>query len=80
MPAQCIDRQKKGFTVPLDIWFRGSLKGYIASSLLDGTLEKFGFESTALQELLDIHNSNKKDQSDKLWSLLCLKIWLTEWF
>jgi asparagine synthase (glutamine-hydrolysing) len=59
LPREILYRDKMGFAVPLDMWFRGSLEQ--RSGLFDRTeLRKIGAD----------HRSGRRDYSAVLWSLL----------
>src|SRR3970282_1412365 len=56
VPAEIIDRPKKGFSLPLERWFRNELRDMSADLLLDGRLSERGyFKPGAVQRLLEEH-------------------------
>ena len=64
-------RDKMGFAVPLDRWFRGPLKDKLHASLFDGGLSATGmFDNKYLEQLFNQHQSGQRDNSASLWSLL----------
>lgn len=71
LPDDVLFRKKMGFGVPLENWFRGSLKNHIADTIRSGHLKTSGmFDGKVLDRLLDQHNSHRRDHSAILWSLL----------
>src|SRR5215212_1939140 len=53
LPADNIDRPKKGFSVPLEQWFRGDLRDLAGDLLLDGRFAQRGyFKMTGVRRLL----------------------------
>src|ERR1043166_3780986 len=51
LPAGLIDRRKQGFGVPLDVWFRGSLRELFADTLLSSkSLQRGYFEPSRSEE------------------------------
>ncbi|MGH2437955.1 MAG: asparagine synthetase B family protein, partial [bacterium] len=76
LPPEVIDRPKKGFSVPLDHWFRHELKEMAYDLLLDRrTLQRGYFRAGAVKQLLDEHVGGTHDWSDQLWNLLMLEFW-----
>lgn len=64
-------RPKMGFAVPLARWFRGPLSNRVRDSLLGPRLEGTGwFERRYLEELVDHHQSGRRDYSAPIWTLL----------
>jgi asparagine synthase (glutamine-hydrolysing) len=71
LPPEILFRKKMGFAVPLDMWFRGSLKQRIADSVAGDRLKGCGiFAPEALDRLLREHHTGKRDHSSVLWALL----------
>lgn len=76
LPAEIIDRRKKGFEVPLNAWFRGPLRDVVRGLLTDQTAAANGiFDGAAVKKLIDEHESGNKDHGHKLWSLLSVELW-----
>jgi asparagine synthase (glutamine-hydrolysing) len=76
LPRDIIDRSKKGFSVPLDVWFRKELRELSADLLLDGRLAQRGyFQMTAVRRLLEEHWSGAASWHNQLWTLLMLESW-----
>jgi asparagine synthase (glutamine-hydrolysing) len=76
LPADVIDRPKKGFSVPLDAWFRRELREMSGDLLLDGRLAGRGyFKRGAVQQLLEEHWAGTANRDTQLWSLLMLESW-----
>lgn len=60
-----------GFAVPLDMWFRGSLKDRMMASLEGSTLADCGvFNPDSLRQIGKDHRSGRRNYSAVLWSLL----------
>jgi asparagine synthase (glutamine-hydrolysing) len=76
LPADIIDRPKKGFSVPLDVWFRNELREMSGDLLLGGRLASRGyFKPGAVQQLLEEHWAGAANRDTQLWSLLMLESW-----
>jgi asparagine synthase (glutamine-hydrolysing) len=71
LPNEVLYRSKMGFAVPLDTWFRGSLRERITDVVKSGLLERSGvFDPRALARLASEHASGMRDHSAPLWTLL----------
>ena len=79
IPLELIQKPKRGFTVPCEVWLRTSLKEFIREQILDPVFLAYGFNRRAIEALLTRHEQGE-DESRKLWSLLMLRLWLGEWF
>jgi asparagine synthase (glutamine-hydrolysing) len=76
LPASIQTRPKMGFGVPLDHWFRGSLRSLLCDTLLDPkSLGRGYFEPSAIRQLVDEHLSSRWDHSARLWLLLVFELW-----
>jgi asparagine synthase (glutamine-hydrolysing) len=77
LPHAVMDRPKMGFAVPLASWFRGPLRTRVREALLGARLADTGlFERGCLLDLLDTHDSGRRDLSAALWSLLMFDAFL----
>lgn len=79
LTPELLNRQKRGFGVPLAIWFRSSWKNILHERLLEGRLvnENF-FKRNAVSKMLNDHCSGNADLSYPLWSLLILELFLEQ--
>ena len=75
LPAEIINRRKKGFSMPIDRWFRGELKDWTRSCLLDDSisLPRF-FRRDAVERLLTEHSAGK-NHAARIHTLLTLELW-----
>jgi asparagine synthase (glutamine-hydrolysing) len=77
LPHDVLYRPKMGFAVPLARWFRGPLKERVRHALLGERLASTGFfDRSTLRQLLDQHQSGRRDHSSPLWSLLMFDAFL----
>jgi asparagine synthase (glutamine-hydrolysing) len=77
LPEDILYRDKMGFSVPLASWFRGPLRKRVSDALLGDTLANTGmFNRSFLQEMLDHHQSGRRDYSAPLWTLLMFEAFL----
>jgi asparagine synthase (glutamine-hydrolysing) len=77
LPHELLYRQKMGFAVPLARWFRGPLRKRVRDALLGERLASTGFfHRVYLEELVDHHQSGRRDYSSALWTLLMFDAFL----
>lgn len=79
LPAAILERPKIGFRVPVNEWFRGSMRGYLADHLL-GTESRTRdyYRPEALRRYVDEHATGRQNHEKLLWCLLSLEIWHRE--
>lgn len=76
LPADIIDRPKKGFGVPLDSWFRNDLRELSGDLLLDGRMAQRGyFKPQMVRRMLEEHWRGSASWHNQLWSLVMLESW-----
>ena len=64
-------RNKMGFSIPTADWFRGPLRQRVRDAVLGPVLAETGiFNRDYLEELVDHHQSGRRDYSAPLWTLL----------
>lgn len=78
LPDAVIDREKQGFGVPVDEWFRGRLKenGREALSKLG---EREGWDRRGLTRKWDRHVSGDRDDGRQIWDLVLLEKWYEQY-
>lgn len=76
LPKSIQTRRKMGFGVPLDHWFRGSLRELLVDTLLQPkSLDRGYFDPAAVRRLVEEHTTSKWDHSARLWLLLVFELW-----
>ena len=76
LPREIIYRSKKGFPVPIAVWFRGPLFEKVREILLDTrTLSRGYFRSEYIEIVLERHRAGAEDLSRRIFSLLALELW-----
>lgn len=76
LPPQVFRRRKMGFAVPIGDWFRGELREMLHDHLLGGDSFAAGrFQRNVILKLLDEHQSQRFDHTQRLYALLMLEIW-----
>ena len=76
VPNENLYREKRGFAVPIGLWFRGELKEFLLDHLLSSRFAQRGlFSKTAVEELVSTHIQGRADYAHHLWILLMLELW-----
>jgi asparagine synthase (glutamine-hydrolysing) len=73
LPSEILDGHKRGFDTPLAAWIRGPL-----AAATRGALERLPedwFQRARLRELLEQHQTRRRNHDRLLWSLLVLAHW-----
>ncbi len=77
LPPEILRRQKKGFGVPLDRWFREDLKRYVDEMLgREHARVRRHLRPDAVDALLAEHASGSRNRGHALWTLLTLEVFL----
>ncbi|MBT9538619.1 XrtA/PEP-CTERM system amidotransferase [Thiobacillus sp.] len=79
LPNDVLYRKKMGFSVPLAAWFRGPLAATIRSVVLGERLASTGlFNQGFLREVVEAHQSGRRDYSVILWTVLMFDAFLAQ--
>ena len=78
LPADVLSRKKRGFQVPLAVWFRGPLKQLVRERCLSEASPLHSvMRSEAIERLIN-ENDRGTDHGNRLWMLLTLSTWLSQ--
>jgi asparagine synthase (glutamine-hydrolysing) len=76
VPLETMKYSKKGFGIPIRLWFQNELKLELTSLLSKETIEQQGFfNHDEIEVVLSEHFSNKENHSTKLWLLFVFQKW-----
>lgn len=79
LPPDLLRQPKRGFSVPLAIWFRGSLRSFLWDHLTSPAFLNRGVVSGAfVRELLQEHDRGRRNNYYQLWKLLMLELWFQD--
>jgi asparagine synthase (glutamine-hydrolysing) len=80
LPARILQRPKVGFRVPVNEWFRTSMRDYLLEHLTgaDARTRDY-YRPEELQRLLREHIDGRQNHEKLLWCLLNLEIWQREY-
>lgn len=76
LPKSIVHRRKRGLSVPIGKWLRGSLRDWAAQKLANERLEQVGIRMPATAELFSEHCRLQADHARALWTLIVLSEWL----
>jgi asparagine synthase (glutamine-hydrolysing) len=76
LPGDVLMRRKQGFAVPLDTWFRSSLRDFVVDTLQSPLTRQRGyFQLRFIDRVLGEHLSGRRDHSLRLWQLVMFELW-----
>jgi asparagine synthase (glutamine-hydrolysing) len=76
LPPELLTRPKKGFSVPLAVWFRGPLRELVYDTLLSPSFLDRGMVSADfVRYLLDEHDRGRRSNHGQIYQLLMLELW-----
>lgn len=77
LPPVTVNRGKRGFAVPLGVWFNRELGTVAQEELLSpGARTRPYFRPERVQQFFDEHRAGVDDHGKRLWALLMLELWL----
>jgi len=76
LPADIVERRKRGLSVPLAKWTRGPLKEWTRHRLGSSRLASVGIAVDAAVRLFNEHCNRTADHTRAIWSLAVLDVWL----
>jgi asparagine synthase (glutamine-hydrolysing) len=76
LPAWVFKRKKMGFAVPIGEWFRGELRPMLRDHLFaSDSFAATHFNKAVVERLVDEHERERVDHSQRLYALLMLELW-----
>ena len=76
LPAAIIDRKKKGFPIPLSVWFRTGARTFLRDILSPTAIRRRAlFDASFVERLIAENESGAADHGAYLWALLNLELW-----
>ncbi len=76
LPADILNRKKRGFGTPMGAWLKTDLKPLLLSTLDPATIARRGlFDDAQVRALIDDHCASRVDGTDQLLSLMNLELW-----
>jgi asparagine synthase (glutamine-hydrolysing) len=80
LPAELVDRPKRGFSVPVGRWFRGELGEAFTDWVLgpDGQTRDH-LDIRPVTRMLADHRAGRIDHGRELWVVLAFELWARSW-
>ena len=76
LPAWVFKRKKMGFAVPIGEWFRGELRAMLRDNLFaSDSFARQHFDMKVVERLVEEHETQRVDHSQRLYALLMLELW-----
>ena len=78
MPAEIINRKKKGFSIPLNIWLweNGKFRDLIYDIIFSSTAKKRGFFNyKVIERMFYEHDRLIQFHGQRIWSLFMFEMW-----
>jgi asparagine synthase (glutamine-hydrolysing) len=80
LPREVVNRPKKGFGVPIAKWVKGPLKELFSDFLSPDRIRREGFLNPEyVNQLLQDHLIQKRDNRKQLWALLVWELWVNRY-
>jgi asparagine synthase (glutamine-hydrolysing) len=79
LPAEILNRKKRGFGAPMGAWLRRDLKLLVQETLSERQVKKRGlFQWPVVKQLIQRHDSKEGDYTDHLLALINLELWFRQ--
>ncbi len=79
LPPELLNQPKRGFGVPLALWFRGSMRSFLWDHLTSPSFLNRGVVSPEfVRALLEEHDRGRRNNYHHLWKLLMLELWFRD--
>lgn len=76
LPQEILTRKKRGFAVPIEMWFKNGLKDITEQTLFHSKLAQRGyFNIDFIRWMWDQHQKGLRNFSSHLWTLLMFELW-----
>lgn len=80
LPANIINRRKKGFGIPLALWLTGDLKNFCNEVLSNENIKSTGlFNWDYVNTIKQDHFSLRSNNYKQIWTLMVFQMWLEKW-
>ncbi|MFL1994906.1 asparagine synthase (glutamine-hydrolyzing) [Lysinibacillus irui] len=80
IPNNILNAPKKGFGIPLGMWFNSELKTMVDKILSEANINRIGiFNYSEIKKIIQAHRSGKVDYSNHIWSLIVFHLWFEKY-
>lgn len=79
LPEAVLSHKKQGFTIPLKMWFKDSLKDYVHERLLGANSKLADYvDMDYVRKIVIDNEKGMRSSYQKIWSLIVLDAWLEQ--
>jgi asparagine synthase (glutamine-hydrolysing) len=76
LPAEILERKKRGFGAPIGAWLRKDLESMVSELLSEDQVRRRGlFRWPIIQQLMADHAAERRDCTDHIFALVVLELW-----
>ncbi|MBS1765364.1 MAG: asparagine synthase (glutamine-hydrolyzing) [Bacteroidetes bacterium] len=80
IPASIMDREKMGFNIPYENWFRNDLKDFLLDTITPSKIKSQNLlNESVILEMINYFYSGKNTDFQRLWSVLNFQLWFDKW-
>lgn len=79
LPKEIIYRQKHGFTIPQNKWFKEQLKGYLYEQIFSSKMVGQVFERKKIKNYLNNYYEMNLNYDSNIFALLMLSLWIDKY-
>ena len=80
VPRELVERPKAGFSIPIDAWLRGPLRGWAEELLGEPRLRNEGFfDARPIRQKWSEHLAGRRNWQYDLWDILMFQAWMERW-
>jgi asparagine synthase (glutamine-hydrolysing) len=81
LPASIINRKKRGFSTPVDDWFKGEFADLLIEAI-DNTdsISNIYFDKDCIKEMIHQHRHKKRNHQKQLFIVLSLELWYQNFY
>lgn len=80
LPLETLAQRKRGFAIPIQNWFRTSLRPVFEDTIFAGDARCATYlDREYIQSIFDSHQENRENYGHHLWAILVFEHWLREW-
>ncbi len=80
LPKKIIFRQKHGFNIPQNKWFKGPLKKYLYNTIMSSQINGRIFKKEALKLYLNNYFYENLNYDNNIFALLVLALWMNKYY
>ena len=79
VPREIVDRPKMGFSVPIERWLRGPLRGWAEGLLSKDAVAASGLDPAPIGRAWNDLQSDRRQSASALWAVLMFQAWRERW-